>query len=134
VNGLATTGPDGTKTPVLANPDQFVVSGAAPNLSYLMTRNTFAGATWDLLTEQCRDRVWNASPEEFGALYLQGVTSECLNEVDLREWLRNAPAKKAMYADDAAKAELGGKVRGMPALGLSEAQIDQIIAYLLERK
>lgn len=134
VNGLATTGPDGTKTPVLANPDQFVVSGAAPNLTKLMTRNTFAGATWDLLTEECRDRVWNASPEEFGALYLQGVTSDCLNEVDLREWLRNAPAKKAMYADDAAKAELGGKVRGMPALGLSEAQIDQIIAYLLERK
>ena len=30
--------------------------------------------------------------------------------------------------------ELGGKVRGMPALGLSEVQIDQIIAYLLERK
>jgi cytochrome c oxidase subunit 2 len=110
------------------------VSGAAPNLTNLMMRNTFAGATWDLLTEECRDRVWNASPEEFGALYLQGVTADCLNEVDLREWLRNAPAKKPMYADDAAKAELGGKVRGMPALGLNEVQIDQIIAYLLERK
>ena len=134
VNGLTTTGPDGTKTPVLANPDQFVVSGAAPNLTNLMGRNTFAGATWDLLTPECRERVWNAPPEEFGALYLEGVTAECLNEVDLREWLRNAPAKKAMYADDAAKAELGGKVRGMPALGLSEVQIDQIIAYLLERK
>jgi cytochrome c oxidase subunit 2 len=44
VNGLTNTGPDGTVTPVLANPDQFVVSGAAPNLSHLMTRNTFAGA------------------------------------------------------------------------------------------
>lgn len=134
VNGLTNTGPDGSKTPVLANPDQFVVSGAAPNLSHLMTRNTFAGATWDLLTPACRDRVWNASPEEFGALYLQGVTAECLNEVDLGEWLRNAPAKKPMYADTAAKEELGGKVRGMPALGLTEQQIDLIIAYLLERK
>jgi len=133
VNGLATTGPDGTVTPVLANPDQFMVSGAAPNLTHLMTRNTFAGATWDLLTESCRDRVWNASPEEFGSLYLEGVSAECLNQVDLREWLRNAPAKKPMYASDAQKANTGGLVRGMPALGLSETQIDQIIAYLLER-
>jgi cytochrome c oxidase subunit II len=133
VNGLTSTAPDGTVTPVLANPDQYVVSGSAPNLSHLMTRNTFAGATWDLLTDECRDRVWNASPEEFGALYLQGVTEECLNEVDLREWIRNAPAKKPMYASDAQKANSGGKVRGMPALGLNETQIDQIIAYLLER-
>ena len=133
VNGLSSTAPDGTVTPVLANPDQFMVSGSAPNLSHLMTRNTFAGATWDLLTDECRDRVWNASPEEFGALYLQGVTEECLNEVDLREWIRNAPAKKPMYSSDAQKANSGGKVRGMPALGLNETQIDQIIAYLLER-
>ena len=133
VNGLSTTGADGTVTPVLANPDQFVVSGVAPNLSHLMSRNTFAGATWDLLTEDCRDTVWNAAPEEFGALYLQGVTAECLNEVDLREWIRNAPAKKPMYASDAQKAESGGKVRGMPNLGLNDTQIDEIIAYLLER-
>jgi cytochrome c oxidase subunit 2 len=133
VNGLTTTAADGTVTPVLANPDQFVVSGVAPNLSHLMSRNTFAGATWDLLTEDCRDEVWNASPEEFGALYLRGVTAECLNEVDLREWIRNAPAKKPMYASDAQKAESGGKVRGMPNLGLNDTQIDEIIAYLLER-
>ena len=31
-----------------------------------MTRNTFAGASWDLLTEDCREAVWDASPEEFG--------------------------------------------------------------------
>jgi cytochrome c oxidase subunit II len=134
VNGLSTINTDGESTPVLANPDEFVVSGAAPNLTNLMTRNTFAGATWDLLTPECRDRVWNASPEEFGELYLQGVTPECLNQVDLREWIRNAPAKKPMYASDANKADSGGKVRGMPALGLNETQIDEIIAYLSERK
>jgi cytochrome c oxidase subunit 2 len=133
VNGLSTRAPDGTVTPVLANPDQFVVSGAAPNLTHLMTRNTFAGATWDLLTPECRDRVWNAPPEEFGALYLEGVTAECLNQVDLREWIRNAPAKKPMYALPSQAANSGGLVRGMPALGLNETQIDQIIAYLLER-
>jgi cytochrome c oxidase subunit 2 len=134
VNGLSTLNPDGSSTPVLANPDQFVVSGAAPNLTHLMARNTFAGATWDLLTPACRDEVWNAKPDEFGALYLNGVTDECLNQVDLREWLRNAPAKKPMYASESQKAANGGKVRGMPALGLSETQIDEIIAYLLTRK
>jgi cytochrome c oxidase subunit II len=134
VNGLSTANPDGSSTPVLANPDQFVVSGAAPNLTHLMARNTFAGATWDLLTPACRDEVWNSKPDEFGALYLNGVTDECLNQVDLREWLRNAPAKKPMYASESQKAANGGKVRGMPALGLSETQIDEIIAYLLTRK
>jgi cytochrome c oxidase subunit 2 len=34
----------------------------APNLTNLMTRNTFAGASWDLLTEDCRKAVWDASP------------------------------------------------------------------------
>jgi len=133
VNGLFTTASDGTVTPVIANPDQYIVSGAAPNLTNLMTRNTFAGATWDLLTPACRDKVWNAKPEDFGALYLEGVTPDCLNEVDLREWLRNAPGKKPMYSSDAQKANSGGKVRGMPNLNLTEDQIDLIVAYLLER-
>ena len=46
------------------------------------------------------DTTGYTSPEEFGALYLQGVTRECLNEKDLRDWIRNAPAKKPMYATD----------------------------------
>ena len=49
-----------------------------------MSRNTFAGASFDLLTEACRDDVWNAPPEEFGAKYLAGVTPDCLNEEALR--------------------------------------------------
>jgi cytochrome c oxidase subunit II len=134
VNGLTTTNSEGEPVPVIANPDQYIVSGAAPNLTNLMTRNTFAGATWDLLTPECRDRVWEAPPEEFGQRYLEGVTAECLNEVDLREWLRNAPGKKPMYASDEQKAELGGKTRGMPNLHLTEDQIDLIVGYLLERK
>lgn len=121
-------------TLVVAAPENFVYSGAAPNLTNLMTRNTFAGATWDLLTPECRNRVWNASPEEFGAAYLEGVSPDCLNEIDLKEWLRNAPAKKPMYADPEQLAETDGKTRGMPALGLSEDQIDELVAYLLERK
>ena len=124
--------PDGT--PVLAEPDLYVVSGAAPNLSKLMTRTAFAGWTFDLISAECRDKLWNAPPDEFGALYLQGVTPECFDEANLRTWLRNAPAMKPMYADPTKLASTGGKTRGMPNLNLTEDQIDELIAYLLERK
>ena len=130
VDGLENSDGD----PVIAQPELYVYSEAAPNLTHLMSRNTFAGATWDLLVEECRDRVWEASPEEFGALYLEGVSRDCLNEVDLREWLRNAPEKKPMYADAEELGATDGKTRGMPYLALSEDQIDQLVAYLLERK
>jgi cytochrome c oxidase subunit 2 len=39
-----------------------------------------------------------------------------------------------MYADAEQLEETGGLVRGMPNLALSEDQIDEIVAYLLERK
>ena len=130
VNGLT----DADGKPIIAAPDQYVVSGVAPNLTHLMTRNTFAGASWDLLTARCRDDVWQASADEFGAKYLAGVSEDCLNQKDLREWLRNAPAKKPMYVDPTKLQATGGKYRGMPALGLTEDQIDALIAYLLERK
>ena len=130
VNGLENS--DGSLN--VARPDQNIWSGAAPNLTALMTRNTFAGASWDLLSEQCRPNVWEASPEEVGAAYLEGVTDECLNEVELREWLRNAPAMKPMYTDPESLEETDGLPRGMPYLALSEDQIDVLVAYLLERK
>ena len=130
VNGLE----DSNGTLIVARPDLNVYSGAAPNLTNLMTRNTFAGASWDLLSEQCRPLVWDAPAGEVGAKYNEGVTDDCLNEVELREWLRNAPAKKPMYADPTKLDETDGLVRGMPYLALSEDQIDQLIAYLLERK
>jgi cytochrome c oxidase subunit 2 len=120
--------------PVVARPDQNVFSGAAPNLTNLMSRNTFAGATWDLLTESCRDDVWEADSEVFTERYLEGVTDDCFNEIDMREWLRNAPAKKPMYADPEKLEETDGLYRGMPYLALSEDQIDQLLAYLLTRK
>jgi cytochrome c oxidase subunit 2 len=130
VNGLENS--DGTLN--IARPDQNIWSGAAPNLTNLMTRNTFAGASWDLLSEQCRPNVWEADSTEVAAAYLEGVTDDCLNEVELREWLRNAPAMKPMYTDPESLEETDGLPRGMPYLALSEDQIDQLIAYLLERK
>ncbi|MCB0966705.1 MAG: cytochrome c oxidase subunit II [Ilumatobacter sp.] len=119
---------------VVAHPEDQVYSGAAPNLTNLMTRNTFAGATWDLLVEDCRDEVWDAPADEFGPLYLEGVTDECLNETQLKQWLRNAPAMKPMYTDAELLEPTDGLVRGMPYLALSEDQIDKLVAYLLERK
>ena len=44
---------DGTMA--IAAPDENVWSGAAPNLTKLMSRNTFAGAMFDLLRDACRD-------------------------------------------------------------------------------
>lgn len=119
---------------IVSSPEQFVWSGAAPNLTNLMTRNTFAGATWDLVTEDRREEVWEAPPDEFGALYLEGVTADTLNEIDLKEWLRDAPSKKPMYTDPENLEATDGKTRGMPYLALSEDQINELVAYLIERK
>ena len=38
-----------------------------------MTRTAFAGWTFDLITDECRDKLWSESPENFGSVYLQGV-------------------------------------------------------------
>ncbi len=139
VNGLV----DGAGNPVLAEPDRFVLAGAAPNLTNLMTRTAFAGWTFDLITDECRAKLWSATGDEFGELYLQGVWMDspadatypvCFNEANLRQWLRNAPAMKPMYTDPTKLESTGGLTRGMPNLHLTEEQIDEIIAYLLERK
>jgi cytochrome c oxidase subunit 2 len=127
VNGLKRA--DGT--PAIAAPEDNVYAGAAPNLSKLMTRNTFAGAMFDLVTDKCRADVWDAKPEEFGAKYLAGVSAECLNTNDLRAWLRNAPVMKPMYANPEKLEPTDGKYRGMPNLNLTEDDIDKLVAYLL---
>lgn len=126
VNGLL----DATGKPAIAQADTNLVSGAAPNLTHLMSRITFAGGTYSLLTEQCRNDLFAASSEEFGAKYLAGTSEQCLNRVELEEWLRNAPAKKPMYPT----ANENGLKRGMPYLGLTEDQIDDLVDYLLTLK
>ena len=121
-------------TPVLSDPDLYLVSGVAPNLSKLMDRTAISGWTFDLISDQCREKLWNAKPADFGALYLRGVTPDCFNEATLRDWLRNPPGMKPMYVNPRNLASTGGKYRGMPNLNLTEAQIDQLVAFLLERK
>jgi len=44
-----------------------------------------------------------------------------LDRTQLEAWLRDAPAEKPAYAE--------GR-RGMPAMGLSEDQIDDVVVYL----
>ncbi len=126
VNGIK----DANGKAIISAPDENVYAGAAPNLSHLMSRTTFAGAMFDLVNQKCRDDVWKAKSDEFGAKYLTGVTTDCLNQKNLRAWLRNAPAMKPMYSDPTKLAKTGGKYRGMPNLGLSEDDIDKVVAYL----
>ncbi len=130
VNGIK----DANGKAIISAPDENVYSGAAPNLSHLMTRNTFAGAMFDLVNQKCRADVWGAKSEEFGAKYLAGVSEDCLNEKTLRAWLRNAPAMKPMYADPTKLEKTNGLYRGMPNLGLTEDDIDKLVAYLLTLK
>jgi cytochrome c oxidase subunit 2 len=130
VNGIK----DANGKAIISAPDENVYSGAAPNLTTLMTRNTFAGAMFDLVNQKCRADVWNAKSEDFGAKYLAGVSEDCLNEKTLRAWLRNAPAMKPMYADPAKLEKTNGLYRGMPNLGLTEDDIDKLVAYLLTLK
>ena len=130
VNGLK----DAQGKPIISAPDEYVYSGAAPNLTALMTRNTFAGAIFDMVNQKCRADVWGASSEKFGEAYLKGVTEDCLNQKDLRAWLRNAPEMKPMYAEPSLLGPSDGKYRGMPYLALTEDDIDKLVAYLLTLK
>jgi cytochrome c oxidase subunit 2 len=105
-----------------------LVAGVAPNLTHLMTRGTFAGSIFNLWspdpptegdpTGGAADRAAIGDPT--GALY-GDVGTNYFNRPALEAWLRNPPAMKPMASDEE---------RGMPNLGLSEDQIDQLVAYL----
>ena len=97
-----------------------MVAGAVPNLTHLMSRTTFAGGSFDLKQPDC------TNPAEYTDTYPTGTSDACLNRVQLERWIRNAPAMKPMYVTP----DADGRIRGMPALGLSESQIDELVAYL----
>lgn len=87
------------------------VSGAAPNLTKFATRGTYAGGMFQLWRDLDGSGVieWDEIGQE-------------LNRNQLEAWLRNPPGEKYMAPDDE---------RGMPNLGLSEAEIDSLVAYLI---
>lgn len=80
-----------------------LVARHAPNLTHLMTRGVFAGAWFELYDEETGEFQRNT----------------------LEAWLRNPPGQKPMYVPDQ------GTPRGMPDLGLTETEIDQLVEYLV---
>jgi cytochrome c oxidase subunit 2 len=113
-----------------------LVSGVAPNLTHLMTRGTFAGSIYNLYSTVQSTNPTGGSGDVIGddptdvaaagdpgdALTGGPVDTSSVDRVALEAWLRNAPAMKPAYAQ-------GG--RGMPNLGLTEDQIDQLVAFLM---
>ena len=88
-----------------------LVAGAAPNLTHLMTRGTFAGSVFDLYLN-AGDHI----------PYLNLADQGTLNRGDLEAWIYNAPERKPADADD---------LRGMPArTGLSPDDTDHVVAFL----
>jgi cytochrome c oxidase subunit 2 len=129
VNGLK----DAKGQQIVAQPQTQVYSGAAPNLTHLMSRGTFASANFDLLTPSCRaerGKLNSNDPDAFSASYLQGTTPKCLDQPQLEAWLRNPPAILPMFVDPTKLKPTDGKYRGMPNLNLTETQIDQLVGYL----
>ena len=108
---------DSAGLPIVSQADEQLVSGAAPNLTHLMSRITFAGATYNLKLPNCTGDL-NGQPT--------GTPVSCLNTVALSAWLRDPSALVPMAATPNAE----GQYRGMPTLGLSETQIAQLVAYL----
>jgi cytochrome c oxidase subunit 2 len=118
---------------IVAQPQTQVYSGAAPNLTHLMSRGIFASGNFDLLNAACRaerEKLNQNDPEAFSAAYVAGTTPDCLNQPQLEAWLRNPPGILPMFVDPTKLAATNGKYRGMPNLNLTETQIDQLVAYL----
>jgi cytochrome c oxidase subunit 2 len=94
------------------------VSDNAPNLTHLMSRTIFASGNFDLRknTPKCRAQGIHYS------------IPDCVDEANLRAWLRDPPALLPMAADQVDNKY--GSRRGMPNLNLSSQQIDQLVAYL----
>jgi cytochrome c oxidase subunit 2 len=105
------------------------VSGTAPPLTHLMSREKFAGAIFDLYLG-----IESETPVD------NYLTKEGL-EVDypgLEAWIRNPPAEKPMAPDPVIPNPHSNDPplvgRGMPDLGLSEDQIDDLTDYLSSLK
>ncbi len=104
------------KTPLTAGG---LASGAAPNLTHLMSRTIFASGTYDL-------RVNSKRCIAMGLDYARDP--KCIDDANLRAWLHDPQAMIPMVPNG-----INGKpgtLRGMPNLNLSTTQIDQLVAFL----
>ncbi len=83
-----------------------LVAGAAPNLTHFGSRTTYAGGIVNLYDPETGD----------------------FNANELREWLANPEDVKANYALPVSDDD--SRMRGMPNLGLSTQEIDDLVALL----
>lgn len=91
-----------------------LTAGAAPNLTHFATRSSYAGSFFELYADAQEIAEAGDYNEMAGGPHFRSV---------LEAWLRNAPAEKPNAQPEQA--------RGMPALGLAEADIDSLTDYLL---
>ncbi len=91
-----------------------LTAGAAPNLTYFATRSSYAGSFFELYPDA------QELTEDGGYLDLSDGP---YYRADLEAWLRDPPAQKPSAQP--------GDPRGMPDLGLDEADIDTITDYLI---
>lgn len=96
-----------------------LTAGAAPDLTHLMSRPTFASGMFDM-------RINSKRCVAKGLAFAEDPT--CINSAKLRAWLHDPPALLPMAAGEAEQE--AGEVRGMPDLGLSPAALDQLVAFL----
>lgn len=108
------------------------VSGAAPNLTHLMTRTSFAGSIFDLydnaerLSDDCSGAESTGPDRCDSYADLPAAGAGQINRGQLEAWIRNAPAEKANAWN------LGEAQRGMtPFTGLTGEQVDAIVDYLI---
>ena len=96
-----------------------LTAGAAPDLTHLMSRPTFASGMFDLRIDSKRCVA--------KGLYFAEDPS-CINSAELRAWLHDPPAMLPMAAEESDIEK--NEVRGMPDLGLSPSALDQLVAFL----
>ena len=114
------------------NPDQITDQAVARGLTVFENQcarcHVVNGVNED--TSTGADLVSNAAPNlthfmsrttYAGGIFNLYEPDGTLDRTQLEAWIRNSPAEKPAYAQ--------GR-RGMPALGLSEDEIDDVVAYL----
>ena len=100
INGLE----DAEGEEIVVEGNAALVARHAPNLTHLMSRESYAGSLFELYDPETGD----------------------FDREQLEAWLRDPPGEKPMYSVP----REGELPRGMPNLGLSELEIDQLIEYL----